>query len=152
MKLKKLGIIQIILAAIIILAEFEIHNVFRFLTWSSISIIYNPMVIIAIIMIIIGIKFIKSNQEINFHIDALLSKIKLKNLPKKHIGTISLILGILMFIISAYKAEFFTHFSGYTLVAMIFDDAKIPFTTLVVFLTILGIYIIVKNKSPKLSN
>ncbi|MBN1467631.1 MAG: hypothetical protein JW924_02815 [Fusobacteriaceae bacterium] len=149
MKLKKLAILQIILAVIIIIAELEMHNFFRLFSWRSIFIIFNPMIITAILMILLGIKFIKSNQEINFHLEALFSKIGLKKLPNKTAGIIILIIGIIVFIFPIYLAGLFTTFSISRLGALFFDDSKIPFTVLSIFLIIFGVYIIAKNKKPR---
>ncbi|MFT7615633.1 MAG: hypothetical protein ACI8Y7_000448 [Candidatus Woesearchaeota archaeon] len=146
MELKKLGVIQIILAAIIIVAELESHHVFRSFSFRDIFLIFNPMILVSILMIIVGIKFIRSNKAINFHLEQLFSTIGLTKLPQKKVGFILFLAALLLFFIPISQAGLFTNFSFYRLGPLFFDDAKIPFTALCTFLIILGTYIIAKSK------
>lgn len=154
MKLKNLGIIQIILGAIIISAEIFQHNFKPFdpvyikllkLVFSS---IFNPMVIIAILLVLLGYFFIRSNQDINFHIDSLLSKFNI-NIPNKMVGIVILTIGILILVLPIYMAGLFSTFSFSRLASLFFDDAKIPLTAISFSLILIGAYIIVKNKNSK---
>ena len=139
MKLRSLGIVQIIFALIIILVDLEAANTFRYLNvWTTYLDIFRPLVLVSILMIWLGIKFIQSKEEINFHIDKLFQKVGLK-ISNKTTGIVSLVVGIIMLIIPVLH-------SPIQILVVFFDDATAPLALLSLFLIILGSYILIKSK------
>ncbi len=152
MKLKNLGILQIIFGIIIVLVIAFQYNfkpfdaVYIKLFQLIISLLFNPMIWIAILIIFLGYKFLKVEQDINISLKSFLGRIGLK-IENRKIAILLIILGSLILIFQIYNVGLFSTFSFSRLGALFFNDMNIIFMILSLALIVLGSYILTGKKS-----
>ena len=152
MKLKNLGIFQIIFGLLIILIVAFQYNFRPFdpiyikFIQLIISLLLNPLIWITILIIFLGYKFLKIEQDINISLKSFLDRRGLK-IEKRKIGILLIILGGVILVFQIYQAGLFFTFSFSRVGSLFFDDLKGVFTIGSLVLIILGSYILTEKQS-----
>ncbi len=152
MKLKNLGIFQIIFGLLIILIVAFQYNFRPFdsiyikLMQLIISLLFNPLIWIALLIIFLGYKFLKIEKDINVSLKSFLHIIGLK-VENRKIGILLIILGVVILAFQIYQAGLFFTFSFSRVGSLFFNDLKGVFTIGSFVLIILGSYILTGKQS-----